>query len=372
MIAGQLEIQMYVDLLRISDDMQKVKGTVTGAMSAIDSAVGMAQKAIMGLAAGMTVGMFAGMVKSAIEAQAELKHLSDITGTSVESLSGLKSVAKLSGTDIDLVAGGLQKLSKSMAAAQSGTGTQAAAFAKLGISGKELSANMDDPGKMMLLVAQRMSNFKDGAGKTAWMMEVFGKSGAALLPVLRDLAEKGELNGKVTTMQGVESEKFVRLLAQLGAQWKEFYSIIANAVLPVLNDFFGRLLSGGSIAKTFTGWLKELSASGQLKEWADNARIAIVALFAAIEPAIKITVAYLAIFVGAPAIISGAIEAIGALKMAYYLLKLELKDLSVWQVLTTNLTGGISVTQQFTTALGALKGSASLLFAAFAGWEIGS
>lgn len=59
MLAGTLEIQMLTNIAKLSADMEAAKSSVTGAMSAIESAVGMAQKAIMGMAA----------VRSAILAQ---------------------------------------------------------------------------------------------------------------------------------------------------------------------------------------------------------------------------------------------------------------------------------------------------------------
>jgi hypothetical protein len=38
-------------------------------------------------------------------------------------------------------------------------------------------------------VALKLAEFEDGAGKTAIAMELFGKSGATMLPFLKDLAE---------------------------------------------------------------------------------------------------------------------------------------------------------------------------------------
>ena len=373
MLAGVLEIQMLTNLAKLQSDMDAAKHSVTGAMSAIESAVGMAKNAIMGMAAGLTVGMFAGMIKSAIEAQAELKRLSDRTGATIESLSGLKGVAKLSGTSMDEVGAGLQKLSKSMVAAQTGTGAQADAFAKLGISGKELAANMNDPGQMMLLVAKRMGEFNDGAPKTALMMALMGKGGANLGVVMKDLADKGELVGTVTTKQAEEAEKFMRLLTKWGLKWKELFSVIASAVLPIMNDFFGAMVKGGGIAKTLTDAVKELAASGQLRAWASTAKEALDLLFSAIVPAIKVATAYFAIFTAAPAIYAAVAAAIMPIVDAMALYAMNVLIGQAATVSFNTVLFGTSVAADLAAgSLTKIGLAGSVLFAAFAGWQIGN
>ncbi len=373
MIIGSLEIEMMANMARLSQDMQVAKESVTSAMGAIESAVGMAQKALLGLAAGMTVNKFADLIQGAIEAQAELKKMSDRTGAAVESLSALKGVAKKSQTDFEDVGSGIQKLSKAMYAAQTGAGSQADAFAKLGISAKQVSANMSDPGQMMLLVAKQLDTFKDGAGKTALMMELFGKAGANLLPMMRDLAGQTELVGKVTKEQAEEAEKFVRLLGQYGAKWKEVYSVIATAVVPVLNDLFESLVKNGGIAKTVTDAVKELAASGKLREWAQTAKEGFDLLMAAMVPAAKVAGAYFALFTAAPAIFAAATAAVMPLVDALALYTFNVITGQAATIGFNTVLFGTSVSADLAAgSLTVLRLGANLLFAAFAGWEIGT
>lgn len=373
MIAGTLEIQMLTNLAKLQSDMDAAKQSVGSAMGAIDSAIGMAQKTLMGFAAGMSVNMFAGMIQGSIEAQAELARMSARTGAAVESLSALKGVAKRTQTDFEDVGGGVQKLAKSMVAAESGAGKQAEAFAMLGISSKELAAHMNDPAQMMLVVAQHMGEFEEGARKDDIAMALMGKSGSNLLPMMGELGKQTELVGKLTTQQALEAEKFVRLQGQWAAKWKEIYSTIATAILPVMNEFFGAMVKGGGIAKTLTDYVKGLSASGQLQEWARTAKDGLDLLFSAIGPALKITAAYFALFTVGPAIFAAVTAAVVPLFNAVMLYAAEV---AIGQAATigwnTALFGTSVAADLASGSLSKMKLAGSVLMAAFAGWEIGT
>ena len=164
---GSLVVSLEANMAQFSSDMGKAMAVVDTFGKSLDGLESMAKKAFAGIATVGTVHHFAGLIEGAIEAQAQLQKVAERTGATVESLSGLKSVAKLSGTDLDTVAAATQKLSKAMELTVEGSAKQTAAFAKIGISSKEVSANMDDPGKMMLVLAQHMDGVAQGAGLTA-------------------------------------------------------------------------------------------------------------------------------------------------------------------------------------------------------------
>ncbi|BBB65916.1 hypothetical protein UNDYM_1663 [Undibacterium sp. YM2] len=373
MNVGTLEIQLMANMARLQKDMEDAKRTVGGAMASIESAVNMAKAAITGLAAGMSVNAFIGLIRGAIEAKAGLQQLSEQTGSTVESLSALKSVAKLSDTSMENVAAVINKLSKSMVASKDPASAAAQAFKSLGISGQEIAANMDDPAKMLLVMAKHLDNFKDGAGKTTVELELMGKGVASILPMLKDLAEHNELVGKTTSAQAAEADKFEKIMVQMGGKWKGIYSIIADEILPTLNEFFGAMLKGGGIAKTLTEYVRQLAKEGKIREWAESARIAIEALMAVVKPATLIMAAYIAIFVAAPAVIGATTAAFTAL---YGVMGRFVVGMVAGQASTVGLNTalfGTSVAAEI--AAGSLTKMAVLggvLFAAFAGWQIGT
>ncbi len=372
MNVGTLEIQLLANMAKLQQDMDAAKRSVSGAMAGIEAAVNVAKAALASLAAGLSVNAFMGMIRGAIEAKAGLQQLSEQTGSTVESLSALKGVAKLSETPMESVADVINKLSKNMIAARDSASPAAIAFKALGVTSKDISANMDDPAKMLLVLAQRLDKFKDGAGKTAIEMEIMGKSVAGILPFIKDLAEKNELVAKTTTAQAQEADKFEKIMVQMQGKWKGIYSIIADEVLPVLNDFFGAMLKGGGIAKTVTEYVKQLAKEGKIREWAEAAKAGVDTLMTSMKTAASILAAYMALFVGLPAVLSAASAAFVTL---YGAIGTTIVGMATGQASTFSFNAalfGTSISAQMAAgSLSALTLASSVLFAAFAGWQLG-
>ena len=59
-------------------------------------------------------------------------------------------------------------------------------FKDLGIQIKDSAGNLRQPNAIFEDVAEIFHNTEDGAAKTALAVELFGKSGAALIPMLND------------------------------------------------------------------------------------------------------------------------------------------------------------------------------------------
>ncbi|MDR0250696.1 MAG: hypothetical protein LBI35_05240 [Burkholderiales bacterium] len=132
---------------------------------------------------------FVGMIKGAIDAADQLEKLSQKTGITVEELSGLSYSAKLSGTDLDGVSASISKLSENMVSAASGSGAQAAAFAAVGVSVKDANGKLKDSNVVIGELADKFKSYADGPAKAALAQELFGKSGASMIPLLNQGGE---------------------------------------------------------------------------------------------------------------------------------------------------------------------------------------
>src|SRR5262249_12118173 len=142
-------------------------------------------------------------------------------------------------------------LSKSMIDAQDGGAKSTEAFRAIGISVSDLKSKKPD--EAFQLIAQKMVLYADGAEKTAVAQQLLGKAGANLLPVLRDVADAGDLQVKVTAQQAEMARQFEQNLTRLQAASSAVWKTIAMEALPVLNDFVKVLLQ----TATGTGSLKE-------------------------------------------------------------------------------------------------------------------
>jgi hypothetical protein len=122
------------------------------------------------------------------EVGSALDDMAQRTGASVEALSGLSYAAKMSGTDLGAVEGGIRKTQKAITEALDGSASMVEAFDALGLSAAELVQL--SPDQQFARVAAAVGAIPDPTRRAAMAMQLFGKSGTELLPLMRsDLAE---------------------------------------------------------------------------------------------------------------------------------------------------------------------------------------
>ncbi len=329
---GTLTIELSANVAKLRTDMDQAKQVVTSGVEQISTAIATAKNALAGLGAVTSVAGFAALVDKTIESAAEMHRLAQRTGVAVESLSALKSAAKFTGTSMDEIGGAMQKLSKGMVSASEDGGKTGQALKLLGISVTDASGKMKSADQVTLEVAKSLEQYKDGAGKTALVMDIFGKSGANLLPMLAELAEKGNLNGKITTEQGKQAYEFEKALAKLKNQFTGMFNALALDLIPTISKMAGLFKTGMEVA-----------------------------------------VAYWAVFYGVPALVTMATAALGRLQMTLALVQLEMAQGATVATLFGRSIASIAGPAELAQgALGKLKVAAGVLIAAYAGVQIGT
>ncbi len=309
MNAGSLEIQLLANIARLQQDMDNATRTVGNAMSNISASVAAAVRSFGGLVAGaaaaaaayLSFGSVVDGVKASIERLAKLDDSSQKTGSSiVESLSRLQKVAMMVGADFGVVDKGVFNLAKTLGGTGAESDKARAALARLGISAKDIAGQ--DTAATFIQTAKSLQKYKDDAGKSALMNDIFKKSAEELLPFMNDVSEHVDKFAGRATESAARASEFQDNLGLMGVRASEFFDLLADNLLPSLVAFTGEMASGNGVAKTFKEYLDALSKSGKLKEWAEATGNAIRAMFNILVPAMKVAAAYFAIFVAAPAI----------------------------------------------------------------------
>ena len=176
----------------------RIGGAYTGLVNPITGAVAAITAATVKLAADF---------KGAIDTGDQLNKLSQKTGIAVEKLSELAYAGDLADVNLESLATGIKKLSVNMAEAATNTNSKAAeAFKALGVAVKDSNGNLRSSDAVMADLADRFASMKDGAGKTALAVALFGKAGADLIPLLNqggqglaDMADEAKKLGLVMT-----------------------------------------------------------------------------------------------------------------------------------------------------------------------------
>lgn len=145
--------------------------------------IGTGIAAVTGAVAGLAIGG-AGVALFAAKSADAFFEMSEKTGVSVEALSALSYAAKENGVSTESLAGGLEKLNKAVFAAGTAPAGAVNAFTRLGVSVKDSSGQLRDTQSILEDLAAKFKAMPDGPAKGALAMQLFGRSGAELLPLL--------------------------------------------------------------------------------------------------------------------------------------------------------------------------------------------
>ena len=270
---GSLVVSLEANIAKFTSDMGKAAAIAEARARQIDKSIGLVKTGLASIGLGFTFGATFDTLKNKIEgaiaSAAGLQQLSERTGATVEALSGLSAIAKLSGTDTETLATGLQKLSKSMVDAQNGGKKTSASFAAIGISVKDLAGK--GPDQVFQMVAKALANYQDGAEKVVIAQNLLGKSGANLLPVLKDLADAGDLQVKVTAAQAQMADEYEKNQVRLKVSTEAIFRVIGMALVPVFNAFTKALLDAQNANDGVRKGVDDLAKDGSIRTWAENA-----------------------------------------------------------------------------------------------------
>lgn len=184
------------------------------------------------------VAAFAGLQK-AVDAVGAFQDLAERTGASAEGLASFAIAAGTAGASMEDIAGASIKLTKNLTGVDDESKAAGAAIAALGLNLKDFKEL--SPEKQIEAVAKALGQFEEGAGKTAVALDLFGKSGAALLPFLKTLEEQGGGQVVLTDKLIQQADEYGDRQAKARAELTLYAQALAVQVLPALSAFTGAL-----------------------------------------------------------------------------------------------------------------------------------
>lgn len=241
---GSLIVSISADLSELEKGLSKANQSVKTSAEQIADTTKKISTAMVAVG-GAVVGAFGLMVKSAVDYGDQIYEVSQRTGIATETLSRLKYVADQTESSFEAVATGLRFLNRAMYQANQGGNETATLFKSLHISLRDASGQAKSAEDVFMQLADVFSKSSDQAAKTAIAMQVFGRSGVSLIPIL-NLGSKGiqELSAEADRLglvlsndNAVAIDKFSDGMKSLKAASGGLYLEISNAVLPTLTRF---------------------------------------------------------------------------------------------------------------------------------------
>lgn len=227
------------------------------------SRVGPAIKGIGLAAAGAAVGIGLA-VKGILDDADQLTKAAQKIGIPVDELSRLRHAAELAGVEFAGLQTSVRRLSQNMRDAFEGSAAKGPMiFEQLGISVKDADGNMKSASQVMAELGDAFAAMPDGAMKTAMAIELMGRAGADMIPLLNGgssalrsaMEEADRLGIVIDEKTGKAAEQFNDNLSRLGKVVSGIGIQFAAKLAPHL--------------AAFTDWLVEISPA--LSRFADQA-----------------------------------------------------------------------------------------------------
>lgn len=248
-VIGALRVELSLNTAQFSTGLKQSQSK----LSAFGKSAGLAMAglATAAIAAAAAIG---GAVKKAADHADLLGETSQKIGVSVEALSQLEYQAKFSGVTLDGLSTGLRKLADNMADfamnSKAGVGV---AFKALAIDVKDASGNLRTGDQVLGDVADRFSRMENGALKTSLAIQIFGKSGADLIPMLNEgrqgiadyAAEADKLGITLSTGTAKAADQFNDNMTRVDSVLDGLANKIMEAVIPSLANLSNTLASPG-------------------------------------------------------------------------------------------------------------------------------
>lgn len=248
---------------RALEKLERSTASMDGALGRMErglSSLGGAVKAQLALMVAELGARFIQMGKDSLNAVAGLDELAEQLGVTTKFLQASQFAAVQSGVKLEQLEAGYSKFSQKMGEAAEGSKEMVEALDKLGVKNLDVAGKLRPTEVLMSDVARAIVGIEDPARRSAAAVDFFGKAGARMLPMLKDIAngsdsmaERAKAAGtmiseeliakldKMADRAEVSSLRARALFAQLGAPIVTAALDAVNKVLESIADNLARL-----------------------------------------------------------------------------------------------------------------------------------
>ena len=275
---GSLVVSLETNLSQFRSDLGAASQAAASAAKSIEQSINSANDAIVGklqgvAAAAVSIGTIVAIknvVEDAIHATAAFDDMAERTGIAVEQLSKMGNVAKIGGhslSEVELAAG---RLIKGLSATDDETKGVAKALDKLGVQAKDAVGNIRPLENLIPEIARALDKYGDSSTKTALAQDIFGKSGARMIPYLKDYVEFGGIAATVSADQAAAAERLEKTWRAMQLQTQATVTQWANDTVPVMQVIVELMDEQGKRADSLKSKLAGLGRDGSIRTWAEE------------------------------------------------------------------------------------------------------
>jgi hypothetical protein len=253
-------------VISAEDRATRVLQGIRGSVDNVVRTFGLLSAGVAGLGGGAAL---AGL-RSLVSSIDDLDEAAQGLGLTAVQLSNLQQAARESGVSAEQFGTAITRLNVRLGEAASGNEEAAQLFKAFGVAVKTAGGAIRPVDDVLRDLAGRFSQLEDGPAKAALAVDLFGRSGAKLIPLLNQGADGLERFSGLTKDTVTEAAKLQKEFDELSASLVVLKNRIAEAVLPAFNDFINTLrgIDWNSVSGPDAPWRKEGRFFGGLRELA--------------------------------------------------------------------------------------------------------
>jgi hypothetical protein len=244
-LAGRAAVELYLNKSLLTKGLK----TVSAEFRAFGAGLSSLGKTFLALGAGITAPLVAA-AHSWASSGAELARMSQRTGIAVESLSALKFAAEETDVEFDAVESGVKRMQRAIIEAAKGGGKGPQFLRGL------VGMNADE---QLAAIADKLQGVTNPAEKAAVAMEIFGRGGTAILPLLsKGAAGLAAFRKEAESLGLIRTKEEAEAALQLSLAW-----IAVTRALTAMKNALGAAI-GPLLSKFLTGMQKNILAA---RDW---------------------------------------------------------------------------------------------------------
>jgi hypothetical protein len=252
--AGKAHVRLYVKRSELQQGLKAVGSDLQGLGSGIMRIGGM----VAGLGAAI-IAPFALALATFTSVGGAIADMHSRTGLAVGAIGELGFAARQTGADIADVEKSVGRMQQTITDAEKGSKTAKDALAALGLTAADLKGKL--PEDQLSIVAEHLTAIEDPARKTDTAMDVLGKSGKKLIPMLANLKA---LREEARRLGLAPTEKAVEDADKLGDAWDALKDVAKATAFEIGAALAPSLIPAAESIKNIAGfvnrWVRENGA----------------------------------------------------------------------------------------------------------------
>lgn len=252
----EIAAKMGLDSTGFQKGLRSLRGDITTFGSSVQQSFGKIGATIAGV---FTAGKLVDFGKSILSFASQLQDAAERLNVSAEFLQGFRHAASQSGIGAEKAADAMAKLSQNVGEAANQGGNMLKTFTELGISLFTTTGTVKSLDQLFLEVADSISKIPEPTQRTRIAMELFGKGGSKLLPILQQ-GSKGfeQLSSSINKLSSEDVAKLSVISNQFAALGTRFKVVGGSLILQFMALFSGKLDEAQRHARNLTAELLKI------------------------------------------------------------------------------------------------------------------